>query len=618
VNDGMPGAGLQRQVRGRSARSLRIGTRGSALALAQTGMAADALRVRGIDAELVIVETEGDRRAPDTAWGEGAFVTAIESALREGRIDVAVHSAKDVPVREDDGLHLAAFLPRADPADALVLPAGAPQRTLADLPEGARVGTDSPRRTGFVLALRPDLRLHPLHGNVDTRLRRLDDGETDALVLAVAGLARLGRMDRISERLAPELVPPAPGQGAVALQCRGGDPRVRDLLAAADDPATRLAVETERGFLARAGGGCRAPIGALAQVQGDRLSLLAGYARPDGGAVAIERRDGPAAQVSAMIDDLVIALDRRVPGVRSSEPEPEPEPEPDATTGRSGAEGSRPAAAASTNPSASGGATGRPAVLVTRPAEQADGLVEALRDAGMAAPVVPAIEIRPVPPGGLLDASVAALPAGAWVVVTSTNGVDGALEAARRSGRDPGDWRWAAVGRTTAERLRTGGVEPVWLPPRAAGRAIAEGLPVHPGDRVLLARGDLASADLPDVLRARGAVVEERVAYQTIEAPESSVPVLRRVLGEVQPSAVLALSGSAIRGLLALAERLGPDALARIRATPVICIGPETAAVATAHGLLVLGTAGMQQAPVLAGLALDLLRSTSSPQQDEP
>ena len=250
---------------------IAVGSRGSALALVQARLAIAALEREGRTTRLVIVETEGDRRAPDTAWGEGAFVAAIEQALLDGRIDVAVHSAKDVPIDQDARLRIAAYLPRADPRDALVVPADAANRRLADLPAGTRVGTDSPRRTGFIRAHRPDLVVHPLHGNVDTRLGRLDAGETDALVLACAGLDRLGLGARIAERLPADTIPPAPGQGAIALQIRRDDGRLIGLTAAIDDRRTRIAVEAERAFLETSGGGCRAPIGALGTIVGSEL-----------------------------------------------------------------------------------------------------------------------------------------------------------------------------------------------------------------------------------------------------------------------------------------------------------------------------------------------------------
>ncbi len=242
---------------GSSVRPIRIGTRGSALARAQAEQVARALAAEGRPHRIVVIETEGDRRAPDTAWGEGAFVAAIEQALVEDRVDLAVHSAKDVPTDMDPRLRIAAYLPRADPRDALVAPPGSVVASLDDLRPGAVVGTDSPRRSAFVRAARPDLVVRPLHGNVDTRLRRLDAGQVDALVLAVAGLVRLGREDRISAYLEPPLVPPAPGQGAIACQIRATDAPLIALGAVLDDPRTRLAVTTERDFLRATGGGCR-------------------------------------------------------------------------------------------------------------------------------------------------------------------------------------------------------------------------------------------------------------------------------------------------------------------------------------------------------------------------
>ncbi len=267
-------------------RTLRLGTRGSTLARTQSGLVADLLRAAGAEVGIVEIVTAGDPRPPDTAWGEGAFVTAIERALLDGTVDVAVHSAKDVPIRPDGDLVIAAYPRRAEPGDALVLAPGQIASSLDDLAPGAVIGTDSPRRTGFLLAARPDLRIVPLHGNVDTRLARLDAGRVDALVLAVAGLERLGRSDRIAVRLDPEVVPPAPGQGALAVQVRGMDADARSVVAALDDPATRLAVTAERALLEATGGGCRAPIGALASVSQAAgrhdIVLFAAVVEPDG------------------------------------------------------------------------------------------------------------------------------------------------------------------------------------------------------------------------------------------------------------------------------------------------------------------------------------------------
>jgi hydroxymethylbilane synthase len=283
--------------------TIRIGTRGSALALAQARLTAAAFAGQGLSVRLVKVETDGDRRAPDTAWGEGAFVKAIERALLDRDVDVAVHSAKDVPTDEDPRLTVAAYLPRADARDALVT-ADRTARALDELPMRATVGTDSPRRTAFLLARRPDLQVRPLHGNVDTRLRRLDAGEADALVLACAGLDRLGRADRIAARIEPEEMPPAAGQGALAVQVRRDDRRILALAAALDDRATRVAVEAERELLRAAGGGCRAPVGAYGVVVDAELELVAGHAQPDGTGLRFGRRAGRVDEAKVVALDL--------------------------------------------------------------------------------------------------------------------------------------------------------------------------------------------------------------------------------------------------------------------------------------------------------------------------
>jgi hydroxymethylbilane synthase len=280
--------------------ALRLGTRGSWLAMMQSSLVAERLRRFGFEVELVEIVTGGDRRAAGITAGEGMFVTALEEALVAGEVDLAVHSAKDVPLKETEaGLVIAAFPERGDPRDALVSARGG--ATLETLPPGAVFGTDSPRRAGFVLSRRRDLRQRPMSGNVDTRLRKLGAGEVDALVLAAAGLDRLGMRGRIDERLAPDVMPPAPGQGALAAQCRAGDARVREALARIDVPEVRLAVLTERRVLEATGGTCRAPVGALAGVGRGCLRLLAAAASPDGSErhlVVLEAEPTEAAGVS--------------------------------------------------------------------------------------------------------------------------------------------------------------------------------------------------------------------------------------------------------------------------------------------------------------------------------
>lgn len=255
---------------------LRLGTRASKLALAQSQLVATSLRSAhaGVDVELVEITTAGDRdQSTPLAEGTGWFTTAIQDALRDGRIDIAVHSYKDLPTKRPEGLVLAAIPLREDPRDALVT--GGRKRTLRGLPPGSVVGTSSPRREAQIRAMRPDLQVRPIRGNVDTRIAKVEAGEYDATVLALAGLRRLGLEDRASQVFGLYDILPAPAQGALAIECRAADDATRELLAAIDDAQLRQAVTAERSFLAEIDAGCSFPAAAHAEHFGSTIKLHA-------------------------------------------------------------------------------------------------------------------------------------------------------------------------------------------------------------------------------------------------------------------------------------------------------------------------------------------------------
>ncbi|GAB5898651.1 MAG: hydroxymethylbilane synthase [Mycolicibacterium mageritense] len=243
---------------------IRIGTRGSLLATTQAGTIRDALLAAGHPCELVIISTEGDRnQGPIADIGVGVFTAALREAIHDGRVDMAVHSYKDLPTAVDERFVIAAIPRREDPRDALVARDG---MVLGELPTGSVIGTSSPRRAAQLRALGLGLEIRPLRGNLDTRLSRVTSGDLDGIVIARAGLARIGRLDEVTETLEPVQMLPAPAQGALAVECRAGDTELVAVLAELDDADTRAAVTAERVLLAELEAGCSAPVGAIADV----------------------------------------------------------------------------------------------------------------------------------------------------------------------------------------------------------------------------------------------------------------------------------------------------------------------------------------------------------------
>jgi hydroxymethylbilane synthase len=276
---------------------LRIGSRGSQLALWQANHISAFLRARGHEVEIEIIHTTGDK-ITDVAlamvgtkggFGKGIFTKEIEEALAAGRVDLAVHSLKDLPTELPPGFEIAAITERQDPRDAFC---SRHYSSFQELPQGARVGTSSLRRQAQLKAVRPDLDIHPLRGNVDTRLRKLEQGEYDAIILAAAGLKRLGKTEAIKQIIPVEIMCPAAGQGALGIEIRSGDSATREQLAFLNDPAARATTTCERALLNSLGGGCQVPIGAFAEMRNGKLHLESIVADPDGSKLLRDARDG--------------------------------------------------------------------------------------------------------------------------------------------------------------------------------------------------------------------------------------------------------------------------------------------------------------------------------------
>jgi hydroxymethylbilane synthase len=277
--------------------TLRIGSRGSQLALWQANHISALLRARGHEVEIKVIHTTGDKITDvplaqvgtKGGLGKGIFTKEIEEALAAGRVDLAVHSLKDLPTELAAGFEIAAITERQDPRDAFC---SRHYSKIEDLPMGARVGTSSLRRQAQLKAIRRDLDIHPLRGNVDTRLRKLEQGEYDAIILAAAGLQRLGKTELIKQIIPAEIMCPAAGQGALGIEIREGDNDTRQQLEFLNDPAARAATTCERALLNSLGGGCQVPIGAFAEIRNGKLHLDAIVADPDGSKLLRESRDG--------------------------------------------------------------------------------------------------------------------------------------------------------------------------------------------------------------------------------------------------------------------------------------------------------------------------------------
>jgi hydroxymethylbilane synthase len=551
-------------------RPVRFGTRGSALALAQTTLAADRFRAThpGRAVEVHVISTEGDvdKSSPLTEiGGRGVFTNAIEAAILRGEVDAAIHSAKDLPSTLHPAVPIVAFPNRDDPRDVLVSRHGT---TLDLLPSHPVIGTSSRRRDAQILRLRPDAQIMNIRGNIDTRLRKAEDSTFDGIVLAAAGIRRMGWQDRISEYFAVERVVPSPGQGAIAIQARAGSDAAA-LLESIDDPSVSTPVGIERAFLAAIGVGCTFPVGAYAARLDDGYRLVAMLADAPGDRVAFaderlaagEERDH-AAEIAACLQAEVgkTAGTRAWHGWNGLK---------DRGLTEDDLEGAR--------------------VVVTRPRRQAGPLIATLLQRGAEPVPLPTIRIEPISDTAQLDLAIEELRRDAidWCVFTSANAVE--VFANRMEALDVGpsqlaDVRVAAVGQATATAVVDAGLNLTLIPESATAEALSAALRqvMRAGARVLYPRSAMGRDVLPNELRAAGCDVLAIDVYRTLSEPNVDRRVLDRVRrGEVD--VITFASPSSVRHLVAL---LGSDCVGLNR-IPVVCAGPVTAQAAREAGLFV-------------------------------
>jgi hydroxymethylbilane synthase len=535
------------------AERIRIGSRGSTLALAQTEEVVERLRrlVPECSVTVVPIVTTGDRdRATSLTvlGGSGVFAKELHEALLAGTIDLAVHSAKDLPTQLPPGLVLVAVLAREDARDVLVT---SPPRKLGELPAGARVGTSSRRRQALLQRARPDLVVVDIRGNVDTRLRKLREGIVDALVLGAAGLRRLSQADLVAEYLDPDEFVPAPGQGALAVVARESDGRL-ELLSRLDEPLVHEAVAVERAFLAAFGSGCSVPLGAYATIAGNRLRFRIAVLLPDGRFIR-QCLDWPREEAIERARELGLTLasrEKRHVSQRTTDP----------LRGRR--------------------------VLLVRPAGQETFLVERLRALGAEAVIHPLIRILPPEDWGPLDAALADLARFDWVVFTSANGVRATLERLRLLGGGSEllrEKRLAAIGPATARALREYELEPDIVPDKFIAEAVAAQLIARgvAGARVLVARAAEAREILPRRLEEAGATVVVVPAYRT-----ELLPLDEAIQAALEAGTLDWIFLTASSTARALAAALGDTKRLsdRIR---IAAIGPVTAETARELGLRV-------------------------------
>jgi len=555
-----------------------VGTRGSALAQWQANHIIAALKKIAPDLQIEtrIIKTTGDQdqtRSLAELGGLGVFTKEIENALRAREIDLAVHSLKDLPTETANDLMIAAISAREDPRDCIV---SRHHVGLMQLPRGARIGTSSARRAAQIRALRPDAQIVPLRGNVDTRLRKAQTDEYDAVVLAAAGITRLGRANEITEYLPLDSFLPDPGQGALAIEIRADDTELASLVAQLDHAATRAAVTAERAFLKALGGGCRMPIGAYAEMRGDELYVRALIASDDGAHIT----RGETAGDPANAEKLGVELARQLSGARQ------------------GARNEPATQYATRNTPPVTPLSGK-RILITRAHEQANALAEKIRALGGEPIEFPTIDFAPLENFGVLDDALARLGEFDWVVFTSANGVRFVAERLRALGRDANmlaSAKIAAIGPATARALQDLGLRVAFVPTKFLGEQIALELPIEHGQRALLLRADIASDVLERGLLARGVHVKNIEAYRTVMPPAQKID-LQSI------DAITFTSSSTVRNFVAMQGGVSH--------AHVFCIGPVTAETARDLGLRVDAVASEHTIEGLVRAMVDYYESST-------
>jgi hydroxymethylbilane synthase len=631
--------------------NLIIGSRGSALALWQSNWVKSQLESlhEGLTVEIEIIRTTGDKLQAASLVkiaGKGVFTKEIEEALLERRVDLAVHSLKDLPTTLPDGLHIAAVTKREDPRDALIVHASlvGSVRSLLDLPAGARVGTSSPRRAAQLRRLRPDFEILELRGNVETRLKKLDAGDYDAIILAAAGLARLGFSGRITERVPTDVLLSAVGQGALGIESCVDDERTNFLLEGLNHWPTRNAVEAERAVLRGLGGGCAVPIAAFGQViegaEGSALTLealvidLAGtravresvtgsqYKSDELGSLLArhliaagaheilrefrEQRDESGtielgAQRESDDSPQDGGRDESSDGVKADEQAPtEAEAQSEAEAAPARPEpATRPAAdipdlLVEIKPAPPALPLAGKRVIITRARHQADALAHSLESYGAEVIACPTIDIREPENWESLDRALTNLHDYQWLAFTSTNGVDYFLRRMDALGRGRAELtqlKVCAVGRKTSERLKEERVRIDLMPERFTAEALVEAFIKRygVGQRLRGARMLLPAArPTRDVVRpalARvGVDVDVVEAYQNV-VPETTSQAVQTLINAARADYVIFTSPSTVQNLALLLET--DNLAAPLKHTRVACIGPVTAEAAERCGLKV-------------------------------